>query len=98
MNKPKLRKLKKQLERMRNRSASIRSEELASFAGQVGRVMDPRGKEPTYVSEALPNSRPLSIPAHSGTMKRYTAESILDALEQDLLAYEEMLEQEEGNK
>lgn len=99
MNKSKLNKLKKQLARLRNGSASIKSTELKRFAKQLGRVRDSRGKEPTYVSELLPYSRPISIPDHPGTLKRFTAENILDAFEQDIYALEEELEQEgERNK
>ncbi|HEX9989277.1 MAG TPA: hypothetical protein VGE45_12465 [Chloroflexia bacterium] len=94
MNKNKISKLKKQLVRLRNGSASIKSDDLQRFAKQLGRVRSSRGKEPTYVSELLPYSAPISIPDHSGTLKRFTAENILDAFEQDIFAFEEELEQE----
>jgi hypothetical protein len=43
------------------------------------------------MSRLIPNSRPISIPDHPGSLKRFTAGNILDALEQDIFALEEML-------
>ena|SRR5690348_10444077 len=95
MNKQKLRKLKRQLARLRSHSASIRSDELKRFAQQLGRQRShQRTNEPTFISLLLPYSRPISIPDHPGNLKRFTAENILDALEQDIFALEEELEGE----
>jgi hypothetical protein len=77
---------------LRQRPANIRSLELQSLARALGRVRDTsRGKEPTFVSLLLPASRPLSIPDHPGSLKRFTAGNILDVLEQDIFALEDML-------
>lgn len=87
----KIRRLKKQVSRLRNRIANIRSQELVRLAQQLGRGQSERGKEPTYISELLPHSRPISIPNHPGSLKKFTAGNILDALERDILELEEML-------
>jgi len=93
MDKQKLRKLKTQLAKLRNRSAAIRSTELISFARQLGRERrTQRTGEPAFISTLLPYSRPISIPDHPGTLKRFTAENILDAFERDIFAFEEELE------
>jgi|SRR5882724_3086786 len=92
MTRKKLQRLKRRLAMLRQRLANIRSTELQSFARALGRVRDTsRGKEPTFVSLLLPNSRPLSIPDHPGSLKRFTAGNILDTLEQDIFALEDML-------
>ncbi len=90
MNKEKVRKLKKRLKRLRGRVANIRSQELISFAEALGRERTARGKEPTFVSRVLPYSRPISIPDHPGSLKKFTAGNILDAFEQDIIALENM--------
>jgi hypothetical protein len=92
MTRKKLQRLKQRLAMLRQRPANIRSAELQSLARALGRVRNTsRGKEPTFVSRLLPNSRPISIPDHPGSLKRFTAGNILDALEQDIFALEEML-------
>jgi hypothetical protein len=92
MTRKKLQRLKRRLAMLRQRPANIRSLELQSLARALGRVRDTsRGKEPTFVSLLLPASRPLSIPDHPGSLKRFTAGNILDVLEQDIFALEDML-------
>jgi hypothetical protein len=91
MNKRKLQRLRKRLEALRTRLGNIQSRELESLAKALGRKRANRGSEPTYVSELLPLSRPLSIPHHSTTLKRGTAGNILDQLERDIEALEELL-------
>ncbi|MBI5565663.1 MAG: hypothetical protein HY870_12285 [Chloroflexi bacterium] len=98
MNKKKLRKLKKQLARLRSRVANLRSQELVRFAEQLGRTRSVRGKEPNYVSEDLPYSRPISIPNHPGSLNKYTAGNILDSFEEDIIAFEESLPDGQGDE
>ncbi len=89
MDNQKLRKLKRKLQQLRDRQASLTSRELENFARQLGRERHKkRGKEPTYVSMLLPNSRPISIPG-PGHLTKYTAGNVLDALERDIYALEE---------
>jgi len=92
-----LQRLKRLLAELRHRSGNIRSRELVSLARALGRVLYDRGKEPTYVSTLLPNSRPISIPNHPGALNRFTAGNILDQLEQDIFSLEDMLTSEEGS-
>lgn len=91
MNRQTLQKLRRRLEALRSRQANIKSGELERFAKMLGRKQAPRGKEPTFVSELLPKSRPLSIPHHSKALKKWTASSILDQLEKDIDDLEELL-------
>lgn len=89
-----LTKLRRRLNTLRRKSANLRHKDLESLAQSLGRVSSQRGKEPTYVNPTLPRSRPLTIPNHPGALARYTAESILDQLEEDLFALCEQLDQE----
>jgi|Deesub1362A_J573_1020465.scaffolds.fasta_scaffold09066_4 hypothetical protein len=92
MNKKRLSKIKRKMDDLRARSAGIRSRELVSIAISLGRRRSKRGKEPTYVSEPFPHLRPLSIPSHSKPLKRFTASSILDQLEEDVAEWEDALQ------
>ena len=91
MNRRKLRQLRKRLEALRTRLGNIESRELERLAKALGRKPADRGKEPTYVSEFLPQSRPLSIPHHATTLKKGTAGNIFDQLEKDIDDLEELL-------
>jgi hypothetical protein len=93
MNKKKLQKIKKQIKKLRSSPNNIRSDKLIHLARSLERRLFNRGSEPNYVSDILPKSRPISIPNHPGAMKRYTAENILDSLEQDVFEIEQILEE-----
>ncbi len=95
MNKKKLDKIERKLEILRSRQANIRDRELVSLAKSLGRLRSPRGKEPTYINEFFQHLRPLSIPSHPRALNRFTAGSIIDQLELDILAWDEFLENEE---
>jgi hypothetical protein len=86
----KIRKLRSEIEALRKRRG-VKSAELESLAQRLGRTRAKRGKEPTWVNEELPETRPLSIPNHLGDLNRFTVRSILDHLEADLDRYEELL-------
>jgi len=90
MDRNKISRLKKKLQRLRGRVANLKREDLINFAETLGRVKSKRGKEGTYISTLLPYSRPISIPKHR-TFNKFTAGNILDAFEQDLFALEEMI-------
>jgi len=93
MNKRKLQRIKRQIDILRSRPNNIRSTELSKLAKSLHRRRFDRGKEPTYVSDILPKSRPISIPNHPGAMSKFTAINILDQLEQDIFEIEEQLEE-----
>lgn len=95
MDRKKLRRIKQTLKNLRSRPNNIRSKELRNFAKQLGRRRFNRGHEPNFLSDLLPKSRPISIPDHPGSMARFTAENILDQLEQDIFELEEMLGREQ---
>lgn len=85
MNPKALKKIKRQLEEMRKSPFNRKPDDFISIAKQLGRALDNRGKEPTYVRESDPAlSPPLSIPNHSGDVKPGTARSIIDALLSDV--------------
>jgi hypothetical protein len=97
MNEKKLARIRRRLEQLRSRAGNIRPRELSGLARSLGRTRHRRGKEPTYISELLPTARPVSIPSHPGSLKRYTAENILDRLEVDIFLWEEVLARERGD-
>lgn len=80
-----LKKIKRQLDEMRKSPFNRKPDDFISIAKQLGRALDNRGKEPTYVRENDPAlSPPLSIPNHSKDVKPGTARSIIDALLSDV--------------
>jgi hypothetical protein len=89
MNERKLKKVRREIESLRNASANIRPNKLVRVAESLGRRSSVRGKEPTYVSEPFSDLRPISIPGHSKALKRFTAENILDQLDEDCVRWEE---------
>jgi hypothetical protein len=94
MDRQKLKRIRKDLDKLWNRTANIHSEELERAAMALGRSLFRRGKEPNYVSDILPNRPPISIPHHgSRALSRFTAESILNDLEDDFSALEEILKE-----
>jgi len=98
MDRRKIARLKRKLERLRAGAANIKREELISFANSLGREKAKRGKEGgAFISTLLPYSRPLSIPKHR-IFNPHTVGNILDSLEQDLIALEEMLDDSEAER
>ena len=91
MDKQKLSRLRKRIQALRSRLGNIRSRELISLATALGRKRNNRGKEPTFISELLPHSRPITITEHPRALKKGTAGSILDRLEEDIDLLEEQL-------
>jgi hypothetical protein len=73
------------------RARDVKSREMVRLAKAIGRKPhNSTGKEPTYIHSELGNRRPLSIPNHP-TLAPGTKNNILDDLEGDLDAYEEIL-------
>jgi hypothetical protein len=66
----KIRKLRAQIEALRNRGW-VKTAELEALARRLGRRRAKRGKEPTWISDELPDRRPVSIPSHPGDLDRY---------------------------
>lgn len=95
MSPTKTQRIRRQIESLRGHGG-VKSAELEGLAEALGRARHPRGSEPAWVSKRFPWLRPLTIPHHSKEIKRYTAHSILDQLEEDLSAWEE--EYEQGKK
>ena len=64
---------------------------MESLAKALGRKRVQRGKEQTWNSELFPQSHSVTIPSHSGDLNRFTKDSILDQLEEDIARWEEEL-------
>jgi hypothetical protein len=94
MSLAKIRKLRSEIEALRNKGW-VKTAELEALARRLGRRRAKRGKEPTWISDELSDRRPVSIPSHPGDVNRFTARSILDQLEGDLDQYEELLQSQE---
>jgi hypothetical protein len=97
MNRRKLDKLKRELAQCRR--GSRKAADLEGLATRLGRKKwsGKRGKEPIWVSAEFDDLHPLSIPHHGGRdLAIGTQRSIIDQLEDDVLAWEEMLGDEFG--
>lgn len=86
MDSKNLSKIERDLNNLLRSPSGIKSNTLISIAKKLGRVIDNRGKEPTYIRVKDPSlSPPLSIPNHKGKdLKTGTARSIIDALLNDV--------------
>lgn len=82
-----LQRIRRTLDGMRGRLGNIRARELANLAEQLGWKQRRGGKHLTFSKEGR---YPLPIPVHGGkALKKMTAKSILDQLEDDLEKEEE---------
>lgn len=88
----KLDKIAREIRSLRARSGNIRDHDLISLAKKLGRRLQNRGKHLTFVSDIFQDLRALPIPSHPRGINRITAENILDALDEDFLRWEELLE------
>jgi hypothetical protein len=90
MDRRKLDKLQREIERMRR--ASVRASDVQSIARKLGRQIVNRGKEPMWDNIELPGQPVLAIPSHGGKdLSPGVKNSVLDQLEDDILAWEERL-------
>ena len=95
MDKNKLKKIENKLESLRKKGG-VSSRDIIKQAKKLGRVFDPRGKEPTYVNEFLVDQLPISIPDEKD-LAPGTKHNILDALDRDCYEWKIWLESEEGD-
>ena len=96
MTRNKLKKLWKELARLR--AGVQRAREIQAFAKKVGRRSVLRGKEPAWESIEFPSLNSITIPDHgSKDLSTGVQRQLLDYLEDDLLAFEERLDEEEKN-
>lgn len=94
MNKQKLARIRGDITAARRKSQT--QDDLVRLAVRLGRTRSKRGKEPTWVSQ-FQGLYPISIPhAKGGDLKPGTKSNILNQLEDDVLAWEEILEQGDG--
>lgn len=97
MTPKKLDKLKKELIQMRR--SPQKAAALESIARRLGRRPIKRGKEPMWQNIEFESLFPLAIPHHGGRdLAPGTRNSILDQLEDDVLAWEERLANNEDDK
>lgn len=98
MNFKTLRRLRQELKELRRNFAPQPAATLECYATAVGRRLENRGKEPTWVKKDDPSlSPPLSIPNHSKDVKAGTARSIIDQLIADLDEWEIYLTEQEND-
>lgn len=90
MNRKRLERIKQLHEALRH-NKGIKSKKLQNLARSLGRKLDNRGKEPNWINPNFQDLRPVSIPNHSVDMKRFTAKSVLDSLEEDIEHWEDSL-------
>lgn len=87
-----LAKIKKILQEMQRSPQGRNALEFEGLARALGRERDQRGKEPTWARRDKPELiRPLSIPAHSSSVRPGTARSIIRALLDDVTVWERYL-------
>lgn len=91
----KLEKIKREIAAARRRVNTYR--DLASIAISLERRLakgaEVRGKGPAFISTAFPNANPITIPNHAGkTIKKGTAHSILNQLDEDVSRFEEQFD------
>jgi len=85
-------KLRQQVDRLR-RQGDVKRRELESLAEKIGRKLDRSKSEPIYKSARFPEHKIISIPNHR-KIKRFIKEQVLNDLEDDLDAWEELLKGE----
>jgi hypothetical protein len=91
MTPEKLHKIKREIARLRRTEAKAR--DLEKVARQLGRKLVKRGREPMWESTAFECLFVLSIPRHGGKdLAPGTRKSILDQLEDDVLAWEDVVD------
>jgi len=96
MDRKKLDKLREEMGEMRRRM--VRPSEMQALAKQLGRQLVKRGKHPNWESEMFDHVPPLSIPDHGGRdLSKFVRGCALNALEQDVSAWEAWLDQNERN-
>jgi hypothetical protein len=97
MNRKKLNKVKRELIQLRR--SPQKAATLESLAGRLGRKLVKRGKEPMWENVEFDELFPLSIPRHGGRdLSVGTKRSILDQLEDDVLAWEVRLGVDEDDE
>jgi hypothetical protein len=98
MHRRRLEKIKREIARARR--ATLKAADLEGFARRLGRRKrkGKQGGEPMWDSE-LPDLYPLAIPHHGGRdIAPGTQRSILDQLEEDILAWEERIDDDENDE
>lgn len=94
MKRRSLNKLRREIDALRRSPQKARA--LENVAKRLGRKRVKRGKEPTWESQEFAELYPLAVPHHGGRdLAPGTKNSILDQLEDDLLAWEARLTKEE---
>jgi predicted RNA binding protein YcfA (HicA-like mRNA interferase family) len=86
VNPRKLAKIRRDIDGLRQRLATIKGRELESIVKRLGRrLAGGRGKEPAWISDELPHRNPITIPRHGGRdLRPKTARSIIEQCELDL--------------
>jgi hypothetical protein len=82
--------LKRRIDELRLAPANVTSHELVSIAKSLGRKRKKKRRgEPVYISLIFERLSPLRIPSHPGALPRFTALSVLNQFDEDVLQWEE---------
>ena len=92
MTRSRVAKLLKEWESLRGQAGNLKSRDLSAFAKKLGRKLNDRGKEPTYVSTLLEWRHPITIPNHPGNLGKGLTIKILNDLRDDLDELQEIAE------
>lgn len=93
MNRRRLNKLRREIAQARR--APQKARQLEEIARRLGRKLVNRGKEPVWESQQFNDLFPLAIPHHGGRdLAPGTQRSILDQLDDDVAAWDQLLEDE----
>jgi hypothetical protein len=96
MTRKKLNQIRASIAAARRRSNTFA--DLAGIAQALGRKRakgaQARGKEPAFISTVFVKIAPITIPYHGKDIKTGTAKNILNQLEDDVLRFERLLEEQ----
>ncbi len=93
-----LARIKELIRACRRGAGNLRHRDLASIATALGRRRSKqRTTEPTFESTVF-DTNVITIPDHSKGMKKWTALSILDQLEEDVLRWEARMKREQKGR
>lgn len=93
----KLDKLDRELENLKRNAGNIRHRDLAKIARKMGMERSKtRNTEPYFESELLPDTSPIPIPDHSGTLGKGLSIRIIKQLQDHLFLLREDLLDKEG--
>ena len=98
MNRKRLKKIQAEVKQLERGLGNIRPAQLVRIAKALGREHVKGRREPTYSRKDAPGWPPLSIPDHGRSLGKGLARKILNHLGDDILRWEEELDQIENEE